>query len=242
MLFRAWDGETRPWSVGELRPHFPDSPGAQMDLGPRPLNCAKRAERLVAPGCGARLPDLGTVDISLGSRYLQIGPLRVAELLCQRRRRDRCVSGIPPAANSPWVFSWAREEPGGSRARPPWSCRGAHSGHVRRRHAHRGGLPGSGCSPAAIVGARCVGARFADSGLRGFLTAVGQGVTATERHAPSTTDQSARGIWDESASAWSRRRHLERDCHLTVALQQRTVDRGGGASMLRAAGARRATP
>ena len=27
MLFRAWDGETRPWSVGELRPHFPDSPG-----------------------------------------------------------------------------------------------------------------------------------------------------------------------------------------------------------------------
>jgi hypothetical protein len=30
----AWDGETRPESVGELRPHFPDSPrGAQMDLG-----------------------------------------------------------------------------------------------------------------------------------------------------------------------------------------------------------------
>jgi hypothetical protein len=49
-----------------------------------------------------------------------------------------------------------------------------------------------------------VGARFADSGLRGFLTAVGHGVTATECHAPSTTDQSARGIWGESASAWSR--------------------------------------
>jgi hypothetical protein len=40
MLIRAWDGETRPSSVGELRPHFPDSPGAQMDLGPRALNSA----------------------------------------------------------------------------------------------------------------------------------------------------------------------------------------------------------
>jgi hypothetical protein len=37
MVIRAWDGETRPSSVGELRPHFPDSPGTQMDLGPRPF-------------------------------------------------------------------------------------------------------------------------------------------------------------------------------------------------------------
>ena len=34
MLFRAWDGETRPWSVGELRPHFPDSPGGPDGSGP----------------------------------------------------------------------------------------------------------------------------------------------------------------------------------------------------------------
>jgi hypothetical protein len=34
MLFRAWDGETRPWSVRELRPHFPDSPGGPDGSGP----------------------------------------------------------------------------------------------------------------------------------------------------------------------------------------------------------------
>jgi hypothetical protein len=34
MLVRAWDGETRPWSVGELRPHFPDSPGGPDGSGP----------------------------------------------------------------------------------------------------------------------------------------------------------------------------------------------------------------
>src|ERR1035438_3724332 len=93
MLFRAWDGETRPWSVGELRPHFPDSPGGPDGSGPPgPLTAgrdvttgkcrtvhkppstsphvyinAKRAERLVAPGCRARLPDLGTVDIRSAS-------------------------------------------------------------------------------------------------------------------------------------------------------------------------------
>jgi hypothetical protein len=40
MLLRAWDGETRPWSVGELRPHFPDSPGGPRWIwAPRPPNC-----------------------------------------------------------------------------------------------------------------------------------------------------------------------------------------------------------
>jgi hypothetical protein len=69
MLFRAWDGETRPASVGELRPHFPDSPGGPRWIwAPRPLTSrtsrdnrempnrlqpppyvnAKRAEKLVA--------------------------------------------------------------------------------------------------------------------------------------------------------------------------------------------------
>jgi hypothetical protein len=51
------------------------------------------------------------------------------------------------------------------------------------------------CCHSTDVLQTLVGARFADSGLRGFLTAAGHGVTATERHAPSATDQSARGIW-----------------------------------------------
>jgi hypothetical protein len=34
MLFRAWDGETRPQSVGELRPHFLGSPGGPDGSGP----------------------------------------------------------------------------------------------------------------------------------------------------------------------------------------------------------------
>jgi hypothetical protein len=57
------------------------------------------------------------------------------------------------------------------------------------------------------------------AGLRGFLTAGWSRRDSDGTPRPSTTDQSARGIWDESAAAWSRRRHLERDCHSTVALQ-----------------------
>jgi hypothetical protein len=42
MLFRAWDGETRPSSVGELRPHFPDSPGGPDGSGlPGPLTAGR---------------------------------------------------------------------------------------------------------------------------------------------------------------------------------------------------------
>ena len=98
MLIRAWDGETRPWSVGELRPHFPDSPGDPDGSGPpgpllptsrdnrqmpnhpqapihKPPRIRKRkASRKVAPSCRARLPDLGTVDIRSASPH-RVKPL-----------------------------------------------------------------------------------------------------------------------------------------------------------------------
>jgi hypothetical protein len=131
----------------------------------------------------------------------------------------------------------AREVGGSRRGQaPPRQTRPRRRGtarHTRERHpvpelsravgSTRSPAPSAGqawrrCHSTVVLHDSC-GARFADSGLRGFLTAVGHGVTATERHAPSTTDQSARGIWGESASAWSRRRHLERDCHSTVALR-----------------------
>jgi hypothetical protein len=52
-----------PLSVRELRPHFPDSPGAQMDLGPRDF--------LTAAFAGARRPRPGRgVDPALGASEL----------------------------------------------------------------------------------------------------------------------------------------------------------------------------
>jgi hypothetical protein len=88
MLFRAWDGETRPWSVGELRPHFPDSPGGPDGSGPPgPLTAGRHvptgnAEPSTSPhlyvtrsdpkgwlrlAAAHGFPDLGTVDIKSAS-------------------------------------------------------------------------------------------------------------------------------------------------------------------------------
>jgi hypothetical protein len=92
MLFRAWDGETRPFIGRGTAPHFPDSPGGSDGSGlPGPLTAGRHvttgkcrtvhkppihkpprirkreASRKVAPGCRARLPDLGTVDIRSAS-------------------------------------------------------------------------------------------------------------------------------------------------------------------------------
>jgi hypothetical protein len=125
----------------------------------------------------------------------------------KRRRRTRFRTSMPLAHCSHRVEVRAapghcccRTNPAALAAdvRPPadrsLSC-------VRTGRANACSLPRPRCHSTDVLHLG-VGARFADSGLRGFLTAVGHAVTATERHGPSTTLQSARGIWGESASAW----------------------------------------